>query len=126
MLVMKRVLVKKFLYSGNFNLGKYFWHTQKVKSHLFFFCEWILATKWVFLKQCCVRMILRILSNEATISCLIQFYTSKIKTQGKRIPSPSTFSQLLPVYQIYVTKRSSLLRKVIFFYSARIKNFSQH
>ena len=38
----------------------------------------------------------------------------------------STFSQLLPIYQICVAKRSPPLRMVVFFYSARINIFSQH
>ena len=34
-LFIKRVLVKKMLYSGNFNLGKDFGHGQNVKTCLF-------------------------------------------------------------------------------------------
>ena len=33
------------------------------------------------------------------------------------------FSQLLPIYQICVAKRNSSLRKVVFFYSVRLKFF---
>ena len=51
------------------------------------------------------------------------FIYQKQENYEKAIPLPSTFSQLLPIYQICAVKRSLLLRKLFFFYYARINFF---
>ena len=119
-LFIKMVLVKKLLYSGNFNLGKDFGHKQKVKPCLFICANELWVLNFFFFKKWGCKIILSILSYKAAISCL-QNHANYNQTTSL----PSTFSQPLLIYYMCVARRNSLLKKVVFFYSARIKNFSQ-
>ena len=73
-----------------------------------------------------LEYLLRILSLKLRLVTFSTLIYQKHENYDKTIPLLSTFSQLLPIYQIYVPKRSPLLRKVVFFYAARFNIFSQH
>ena len=62
--------------------------------------------------------------NFAQFLAFSNFIYQKNANHDKIIPLPSTFGQLLPIHQICVAKMSTLLRKVVFLYSARINFFS--
>ena len=137
-LFIRRVSVKRLLHSENFNLGKDFWHGQKVNASLFICVNelWLLNDFFFFfffLKKKKIvfeiwiknwKKFFQIKESKGLSFHLCQWIVStkwffSKKKCGFRI-------KLLPIYQICVAKRSSLLRKLVFFYSARIKNFSQH
>ena len=81
------VFAKKLLYSGNFNLEKDF-----VSKHLsFHLYQWIVATKWFFLKKKCFKNNFKDFKEKPTISCFIQFCMSKVCKLWLSV----TFSQLL-------------------------------
>ena len=78
-----------------------------------------------FSKKCSFRTILRILGNKLQWFTFSNYIYQSYANYGKARPLPSTFSQQLPIYQICVAIRDSLLGKVVFFFSARIRNFTE-
>ena len=76
-MLIKRFLVKKLLYSGVFKLRIDFQlHGQKIKACLFICVNKFWLLNDFFEKHGFIIMVM-ILSNEALISCLLQFYISK-------------------------------------------------